>query len=60
MQLPVIVTTAAMADYNNESQPTALLAQELIAFIPLPLPLPPPEILPEFDLDPNLFPNQQE
>ncbi len=60
MPLPVIVAAAATADCDDKSQPTVLLTQELIAPIPPPPPLPPPENLPELDLDPNLFPNQQD
>ena len=60
MPLPVVVAVAGMADCDDESQPPALLTQELIAPIPPPPPLPPPENLPELDLDPNLFPNQQD
>jgi hypothetical protein len=60
MPPPVVVTAAAAADCDNESQPTALLTQELIAPIRPPPPLPSPENLPELDLDLNLFPNQQD
>ena len=60
MPVPAVVAVAATADCDDESQPTALLTQELIAPIPPPPPLPPPENLPELDLDPNLFPNQQD
>ena len=59
MPLPVIVSMATTADCNDESQPTTLLAKELIAPIPPLPPLPPPENHPELDLDPNLFPNPQ-
>ena len=60
MPLPLVVAAAAMADCDDESQPNALLTQELIAPIPPPLTLPPPENLPELYLDPKFSPNQKD
>mgnify|MGYP006184554199 CR=1 FL=1 len=50
----------APTDGDDESQPILPLTQELIAPIPSPPPLPPPKNCPGSDLDPKLFPHQQD
>ena len=53
-------TDAAPTDNDDKSQGILPLTQELIAPIPSPPPFPPPENRPGLDLDPNLFPHQQD